>query len=127
MALNREELSERVKARIAECQAELRELLYGEAGCPVWGTKFAEIERTGMSVGEELSRQFMSKATGTQSLEMPPETLTCEGEEAVHPRTVARSLITEAGPIEYQTPQAYLPKSRRAFFPSGDGLGIGDR
>ena len=60
MAHNRVALSERVKERIAACQAEVRELLYGEAGCPVWGTKFAEIERTAMSVGEELSRQMMA-------------------------------------------------------------------
>ena len=78
MASIREELGERVKQRIAACQAEVRELLYGEAGCPVWGTE-------------------------------------------------TRSLVTEAGPIEYQTPKAYLPKSRRAFFPSGDGAGDGDR
>ena len=58
MASIREELGERVKQRIAACQAEVRELLYGEAGCPVWGTSFAEIERIAMSVGEALSRQL---------------------------------------------------------------------
>ena len=125
MAHNREELSERVKQRIAACQAEVRELLYGEAGCPVWGTKFAEIERTAMSVGEELSRQMMALVAEAQSREMPRDVLTVEGEQALSVGTVPRSLVTEAGFIEYQTPKAYLPQSRRAFFPSGDGLGDG--
>lgn len=126
MAHNREELSERVKERIAACQAEVRELLYGEAGCPVWGTKFAEIERIAMSVGEELSRQMMALIAEAQSQEMPPGVLAVEGEQALRAGTAKRLLITEAGAIEYQTPKAYLPQSRRAFFPSGVGTGDGD-
>lgn len=126
MGSKREELSERVKRRIAACQAEVRELLYGEAGCPVWGTKFAEIERTAMSVGEELSRQFMALAAESQGREMPGGALACGGEQALPVGMKTRSLVTEAGTIEYETPQAYLPKSRRAFFPSGDGAGDGN-
>jgi len=125
MASNREKLSERVKERIAACQAEVREILYGEAGCPVWGTSFAEIERTAMSVGEELSRQFMALAADAQRGEMPEGALVCEGEQALPAGSDTRKLITEAGTIEYQTSKAYLPQSRRAFFPSGDGTGDG--
>ena len=125
MASDREKLSERVKQRIAACQTEVREMLYGKAGCPVWGTRFAEIERTAMSVGEELSRQFMALAAEAQGREMPAEALACEGEQALPVGTETRSLVTEAGPVEYATPKAYLPKSRRAFFPSGDGPGDG--
>jgi hypothetical protein len=127
MAMDREKLSERVKQRIAACQTEVREILYGEAGCPVWGTRFAEIERIAMSVGEELSRQFMAVAAELQSREIPKDALACHGEQAVAVGTATRSLVTEAGPIEYETPKAYLPKSRRAFFPSGDSAGDGDR
>lgn len=127
MASDREKLSERVKQRIAACQAEVREMLYGEAGCPVWGTRFAEIERTAMSVGEELSRQFMALAAEAQKREMPEEALASGGEQALPMGTETRSLVTEAGPIEYETPKAYLPQSRRAFFPSGDSAGDGDR
>lgn len=127
MENNREKLSERVKQRIAACQAEVREMLYGEAGCPVWGTSFAEIERTAMSVGEELSRQFMALAAEGQGREMPADALACGREQALPVGTETRSLMTEAGPIEYETPKAYLPKSRRAFFPSGEGDGNGNR
>jgi hypothetical protein len=76
-----------------------------------------------MSVGEELSRRFMSVSAGEQVAEMPPEALVCEGEQAQKLGTQARRLETEAGPIEYETVRAYLPKSRRAFFPSGEGAG----
>ena len=127
MATIREKLSERVKQRIAACQTEVREILYGEAGCPVWGTSFAEIERVAMSVGEELSRQFMALAAEAQTREMPADALASGGEQALRVGTETRSLVTEAGRIEYQTPTAYLPKSRRAFFPSGDGARDGVR
>jgi len=127
MAKDRVELSERVQQRIAECEADVRAILYGEAGCPVWGTSFAEIERVAMSVGEELSRRFMGASAGGQVSEMPPDALVCEGEEAQLLGTTARPLETEAGRVEYQTVQAYLPKSRRAFFPSGEGAGDGRR
>lgn len=127
MAANRVELSERVKQRIAACQAEVREILYGEAGCPPWGTKFAEIERVAMSVGEELSRKFMSQAAAEQAHEMPPEALVCDGEQVQLVGKQPRSLVTEAGVVEYETPKGYLPKARRAFFPSGEGAGDGDR
>ncbi len=127
MGVQRVELSERVKQLISECEANVREIMYGEAGCPAWGTSFAEIESIGMSVGEELSRRFMALAAEVQGREMPAEALVCEGERADPAGMERRSLVTEAGPIEYETPRAYLPKSRRAFFPSGDGLGDGDR
>jgi len=127
MAENRVDLSERIQERIAECEADVRAILYGAAGCPTWGTSFAEIERVGMSVGEELSRRFMSASAGGQVEEMPAEALICEGEQAQLLGTEARPLETEAGHVEYQTVQAYLPKSRRAFFPSGEGAGDGRR
>ena len=127
MGVKRVVLSERVKQLIAECEANVRQVMYGEACCPVWGTSFAEIESIGMSVGEELSRRFMALAAEVQGLEMPAEALVCEGEQADPAGTTTRSLVTEAGPIQYETPRAYLPKSRRAFFPSGDGTWNGDR
>lgn len=125
MGIRRDELSERVKAKVREFEAEVREMLYGQTGCPVWGTRFAEIESMAMSVGEELSRQLMAAAAGGQHAELPPEGLVCNGEQAVLLGTEPRPLDTEAGPIEYLTTKAYLLKSRRDFFPSGDGSGDG--
>ena len=118
-----EELSDRIKAKVAEFDAEIRQMLYGEAGCPAWGTKFAEIEKVAMAVGEELSRRVMAAAAGLQCSELSPEALICEGEQATVVGMEKRPLETKAGLVEYETPKAYLPKSRRAFFPSGEGLG----
>jgi hypothetical protein len=123
MGKRRDELSERIKAKVAEFDAEIRQLLYGEAGCPAWGTKFAEIEKVAMAVGEELSRRVMVAAAGLQQTELSLKALVCEGESAEIVGVEKRCLETEAGLIEYETPKAYLPKSRRAFFPLGEGSG----
>lgn len=125
MGTRRVELSEVVKAKVAEVDAAIREILYGEKGCPVWGTKFTEIEALAMSVGEELSRRMMAAAAGNQTAELLPDCLVCDGEQAQLVGPQERSLETEAGAVRYSTPKAYLPKSRRAFFPSGEGSGAG--
>lgn len=127
MAIKRVELNEEIRKRVAQFEAELRQLIYGERACPEWGTSFAVLESVGMSIGEELSRQFMAASAGEQGKHIPPEALKCEGEPAGSPVPKKRVLLTEAGSIEYETPQAYLPKSRRDFFPSGEGAGDGLR
>lgn len=33
------DLSDRIKAKVAEFDVEIRQRLYGEARCPAWGTK----------------------------------------------------------------------------------------
>lgn len=125
MAIRRVELSEVIRKRVAEFEAELRQLMYGERACPEWGTSFAVLESVGMSIGEELSRQFMAASVGEQGKHIPAEALECEGEPARHLVPEKRELLTEAGPITYETPKGYLPQSRRAFFPSGEGAGDG--
>ena len=45
-----------VQQRLREVATELRHMLYGETGCPEWGTLFREIEQDGMTVGLELAR-----------------------------------------------------------------------
>ena len=122
MAVSRVELSAQIRERVAQFEAELRQLIYGDRRCPKWGTSFAVLESLGMSIGEELSRQFMAASAGEQGKQVPAEAWECEGEPARHPVPKKRPLLTEAGPLEYETPQAYLPQSRRAFFPSGEGL-----
>lgn len=123
MAPERTALSERVLERIRVFEAEVREILYGEAGCPELGTRFTKIEAVAMSVGEEVSRRFMASAVGRQAEGIPREALEALGEPALHQPSQPRNLKTQAGPIQYQTPKAYLPKSRRAFFPSGEDAG----
>ena len=51
--------------------AQVREKLYGPEGCPEWGTKFREIEATGMSIGLELARLVMEQSVSVQSERVP--------------------------------------------------------
>ncbi len=65
-------------------EAEVREILYGEAGCPELGTKFTRIEAMAMSVGEEVSRRLVASTVGRQAETIPP------GEAAPLPRKILR-------------------------------------
>ncbi len=59
MAFAKKTVDPEVQQWLRQVAAEGRRLLYGEAGCPEWGTKFAEIEQEGMTVGLELARLLM--------------------------------------------------------------------
>jgi len=54
--MGQSKLSPAVRQRLAEMVAEARALVYGEAGCPQWGTLFAEIEDDAKEVGSEFIR-----------------------------------------------------------------------
>lgn len=118
------DVSPEVAARLAELASEMRQLVYGEAGVPVWGTKFTEIESRGMSVGLELARLFMEQSVDEQSGRVPDAALECNGETVEKgDKTKATPLETAAGEILWEQPQTRLAESRRAFFPSGAGVG----
>lgn len=123
----RAKLTPDMRARVAEKAAELRKLLYGEAGCPAWGTSFCEIEGDAKELGHELIRVLMEQTGREQSqLAVPEEALaTDSGEKAELVGTRTRTLETESGPVIWQEPEAYLPQSRKAFFPSEPGPGAG--
>lgn len=117
MAFQRQGISSPVQARLREMAAEMRGLLYGEAGCPEWGTKFREIEGTGMSVGLELARLVMEQSVAVQAERMPESALAVEGDEVRLAGTAATPLETEAGAVEWSEPRTQLKRSRKAFFP----------
>lgn len=126
--IGEKKLTPEVKARLAELAAEARELLYGEAGCPAWGTTFAEIEEDAKEVGHEFIREMMEQTAQEQAASLPEEAWESETGEPVQRVGVReRKLETESGPVVWQEPQGYLPKSRKAFFPSepGDGASGG--
>lgn len=122
----RSKLTPEVRQRLAAAAREARLLVYGEHGCPEWGTKFAEIEADAKEVGHEFIRLLMEQTADDQSGRMPEGALTRDaGEEAVPIGTEARSIETESGEVKWDEPKAYLPNSRKAFFPSGQGNGAG--
>lgn len=123
MAQTRKEIDPSVHRRLAEVAEELRGLLYGERRCPEWGTKFAEIESTGMSLGHELARLLMEQSVQEQADQMPPEALQSENDTVQPAGTDKRPLETEAGTVEWEEPLGYLKKARRSFSPSVPSAG----
>jgi hypothetical protein len=121
----RSKLTPEVQQRLAELVAEARRLVYGEAGCPEWGTLFAEIEDDAKEVGHEFIRLLMQQTADGQAERMPAEALITEaGEVAQATGAEGRTLETESGKVYWNEPKAYLPKSRKAFFPSVEGSGV---
>jgi len=123
MAFAKQPVGEDVQQRLREVAAELRGLLYGEAGCPEWGTKFREIEADGMSVGLELARLVMEQSVGEQAKQTPETALQVAGDRVVPAGAQATPLQTEAGVVQWDQPRGYLKKGRKAFFPTAAGFG----
>lgn len=123
----RAKMTPELRQWLAEKAVELRTKLYGEQGCPKWGTSFCEIEGDAKEVGTELMRVLMEQAGEEQSRMSVPELalVTDAGEKASVVGTKKRTIDTEFGQVVWQEPEAYLPKSRKAFFPSEPGDGPG--
>lgn len=117
-------VSPQVAARLVELAREMRELTFDGDGVPAWGTKFTEIESQGMNVGLELARLFVEQAVEEQAERVPDSALEHEG-EAAEPTKKTKTVVLEtaAGEVQWDQPQTRLAKSRRAFFPSGQGAG----
>jgi hypothetical protein len=119
-------LTPEVRQRLSEIAREAQLLLYGEAKCPEWGTSFAEIEDDAKELGFELIRLLMQYSVADQAESIPQAALTSDsGEVAEGAGTEERTVATESGSVTWNEPQAYLPKSRKAFFPSVEGSGSG--
>jgi hypothetical protein len=127
MAFSKTKLDPQVQEWLRKVAAEGRALLYGEAAFPVWGTKFAEIERDGMSVGLELARLVMEQSVAEQAQHVPAAAREVPDEEALSAGKEAATLETEAGEVEWQQPRSHLKRSRKAFFPPTAGVGVGGR
>lgn len=107
-----------VQQRLRDVAGELRQLMYGQKGCPEWGTLFREIEADGMSVGLELARLLMEQTAAEQAEQMPEEAMQVP-DDAVQPAgTSEATLQTPAGDVAWEQPCGYLKKGRKAFFPS---------
>lgn len=121
----RRKIDPQVQDRLREVAGELRQLMYGEKGCPEWGTLFREIEDEGMSVGLELARLLMEQATAEQAGQMPEEAMQFPDDVVQPAGTEEATLQTPAGDVAWKEPCGYLKKGRKAFFPSQEGFGAG--
>ena len=109
-------LTPQVRERLAELACEARQLVYGEAGCPEWGTLFAEIEDDAKEVGHEIIRLLMQQTTEEHAQTLPDEALiTDSGEVAQSIGAEERTIETESGEVIWNEPKGYLPKSRKAW------------
>ena len=127
MAKNRRKVDPTVQERLGGMAAELRHIIYGEQGCPEWGTKFVQIEEDGMAVGLELARLLMEQSVSEQAGQMPEEGLDCEEETARPADSDRAELQTQAGDLQWDEPAAYLNRARRAFFSSTQSAGPGSQ
>lgn len=118
-------LTSETRQRLVEVAKLAGEWVYGEARCPEWGTSFAEIESDAKEVGHELIRLLMEQVSQRQTEHLPDSVLVqTSGETAVLIGTEDRTLETESGTVQWKEPKTYLPKSRRAFFPSQPSVGV---
>ena len=127
MAFSKKKLDPQVQEWLRKVAAEGRALLYGEAAYPEWGTKFAEIEGDGMSVGLELARLVMEQTVAEQAQHMPATAAEVPGDKAAPAGKEATTLETEAGVVEWNQPRSHLKQGRKAFFPPTPSAGIGGR
>jgi len=125
MAFAKKKVDPQVQEWLRQVAAEGRRLLYGEAGYPKWGTRFAEIEQDGMTVGLELARLLMEQSVDEQAQQMPPSAPDVSGDEALAAGTESAALKTEAGEVAWEQPRSYLKHSRKAFFPPTPSAGTG--
>jgi len=116
--VQRREVAPEVQQRLRGVASELRQMLYGEQGCPEWGTLFQKIEDDGMGVGLELARLLMEQATAEQAVRMPEEAMQVPDDVVEPAGTEQASLETSAGEIEWEEPCGYLKKGRKSFSPS---------
>jgi hypothetical protein len=71
-------------------------------------------------------RLLMEQTNTQQAQQVPGGALQAESSELATPiGSEDRRLETEAGEVSWKEPKAYLPKSRKAFFPSVEGTGSG--
>ena len=118
-------LTPELRQRLAELAAESRKSIYGEQRFPEWGTSFAEIEADANELGHEYIRLLMEQTSEDQSRNIPAAALTAaSGEMAELIGTEPRTIETVSGPVNWPEPKAYLPKSRKAFFPSDPRNGV---
>jgi hypothetical protein len=127
MAFSKKKVDPQVQEWLRKVATEGRALLYGEAAYPEWGTKFAEIERDGMSVGLELARLLMEQSVAEQAQHMPAAAGELPADEAAPAGTEATTLETEAGAVDWKQPRSRLKRSRKAFFPPTPNAGVGGR
>jgi hypothetical protein len=123
MARGKNRVSPEVASELVVLAQQVRKLIYGTDGIPVWGTKFSEIESDCLNVGNELGRLMIEQSVAGQAGEARKASLGCPDKTVPIIGTKRATVETPAGEVHWDQPKARLSKARRDFFPSGEGLG----
>jgi hypothetical protein len=98
--------------------------LWGPQG-PLWGTSLTELEDVALEARALFSKRLVEIGLERQAAACTAEPLPqaqvcpdCQRPFQTPPPGQDRSLETRAGDVQWQEPQAYCTRCRRAFFPS---------
>ncbi len=98
--------------------------LFGPKG-PKWGTTLTELEDIALEARAILSEKLLELSLDRQATTAPQERPadmqacpTCQRPFGEAQEPAPRSLDTRAGEVDWQEPQEFCPRCRRAFFPS---------
>jgi hypothetical protein len=98
--------------------------LFGPQG-PKWGTSLTELEDIALEARAILSEKLVELSLDRQAMTAPqdrPAAMqacpTCQRPFGEARDCVPRLLATRAGEVDWQEPEEYCPRCRRAFFPS---------
>lgn len=112
------------RARLGEVARGLAKELY-PGGMPR-GTKFSELEDVAGALGDEMARQLIALHVREQADDWPEEELgecpACGGAARKAPDE-PRVLTATRGDVAWRGRVAHCPRCRRAFSPSGSGVG----
>ncbi|MFM9960377.1 MAG: hypothetical protein ACKV2Q_04045 [Planctomycetaceae bacterium] len=87
-------MSPEVARQLVEMARQMRSLVYGGDGVPVWGTKFFQIESEAMSVAHEFGRLMMEQAVEGQAKQLPDQSRKVPDETAAVTGTAPAVLET---------------------------------
>lgn len=114
----------RFAVRLGQVARELGREIYPD-GLPR-GTTFSELEDLAGVVGDEMARQLVEIHVRGQAEDWPEEELgecpVCGGAARKAPDE-PRVITTTRGEVAWNERVANCPRCRRAFFPSGPGVG----
>ncbi len=117
-------IRDELRVRLGQMARELGRVVYPDGLSR--GTKFSELETLAATLGDEIARQLIETQVRGQAEDWsegePGPCPECGGPASRAPNQ-PRVLTTTRGEVGWDQHVGYCPRCRRAFFPSGPGVG----